>query len=129
LLLGDPEQRPDTFYTGNIEFDAECLGYPYEKNGALGLGLIGGIPPMPDGATDSAKFDTSLPGNSNRGHEFSAEYDSEAGPRDGVIGRALSDQEIRALVEYVKSLPPLPPGPDGDDGAENYVDPRYDELR
>ncbi|MEM6991717.1 MAG: di-heme-cytochrome C peroxidase, partial [Myxococcota bacterium] len=128
-LLGDPNDRPDTFYVGNIDFDAECLGYPYEKNGALGFGLVGGIPQMPDGSTDSFKFDTGLPGNHADGHEFSAEYDPEVGPRDGVIGRALTDEEISALVEYVKSLPPLPPGPDGKAYSADYADSRYDELK
>lgn len=129
LLLGDPDDRPETFYAGNIEFDEECLGYPYEKNGALGLGLVGGIPQMPDGRTDSVLFDTREPGNSNAGHEFSAQYDPEVGPRDGVIGRALTSEEIRAIAEYVKSLPPLPPGPDGESYVEDYANGRYDELR
>jgi hypothetical protein len=129
LLLGDPDDRPDTFYIGNIDFDDECLGFPYEKGGALGFGLIGGIPKMPDGETDSERFDADLPGNSNRGHEFSDEYDPEVGPRDGVIGRRLSQDEIMAIAEYIKSLPALPPGPDGESYRDAYADGRFDELK
>ncbi len=129
LLLGDPDDRPDTFYVGNIEFDAECVGYPYEKNGALGLGLVGGIPQMPDGKTDSFKYKASEVGNDNAGHGFTSAYDPEVGPRDGVIGRELTEDEKMAVIEYVKSLPPLPQGPDGDSHVGDYTDDRYDELR
>jgi hypothetical protein len=43
-------------------------------------------------------FDTALPGNSNRGHEFSDEK------REGVIGRKLSPDERKALLEFIKTL-------------------------
>lgn len=45
-------------------------------------------------------FKTDTPGNSNRGHEF---RDGAIG-RDGVIGRALSEDERGALIEFLKSL-------------------------
>lgn len=96
-LLGDPEERPNEFYVGATEFDPECLGYPSDRRSK-----------MPDGRTRAAKRSVSDSGNSNRGHEFSDAYTGR--PENGVIGRALSDQEIRAIVEYVKSMKPLAPG-------------------
>jgi mono/diheme cytochrome c family protein len=45
-------------------------------------------------------MDTTLPGNSNRGHSF------QNGPRgDGIVGPLLTDDERWALVEYLKSIP------------------------
>jgi hypothetical protein len=45
-------------------------------------------------------MDTTLLGNSNRGHSF------QNGPRgDGVVGPLLTDDERWALVEYLKSIP------------------------
>ena len=123
LLLGDPKDRPEEFYVGNIDFDPECLGYRYEKTGLFGK------PEMPDNDTNAPKFDTTDSGNSNKGHVFSADYDPMVGPSNGVVGRKLTDEEIAALVEYVKSLPALPPGPDGHDYADDYTDNRFDERR
>jgi hypothetical protein len=44
-------------------------------------------------------LDTAIRGNRNTGHEF----DDDPG-RPGVIGRRLSPDERRALVEYLKTL-------------------------
>jgi hypothetical protein len=41
---------------------------------------------------------TEVPGNSNRGHEFKQALG------DGRIGPALSDIEIAALLEFLKSI-------------------------
>jgi mono/diheme cytochrome c family protein len=79
-LLGRPDERPKTFYLGNREYDPVKLGYKTDK-------LVNGF-----------EFDTSLRGNSNRGHEFS----NEKGP--GVIGPALSPDERKALIEFIKTL-------------------------
>ena len=61
-------------------------------------------------------FDTRLPGNANVGHEFRAGYvpgktDADD-PQYGVIGPALSPDERRAIVEYLKvhEDPPTPAG-------------------
>ncbi len=70
-LLLPAEQRPQTFYVGNIELDVIKVGY------------------VSSAAPNTSLFDTSLPGNSNAGHEY---------------GTALSDEERWALVEYMKSL-------------------------
>lgn len=79
-LLSPVAERPAKFYLGNREYDPVNLGYRTEK-------LDNGF-----------EFDTSLPGNSNRGHEFS---DRKG---DGVIGRSLSPDERKALIEYLKTL-------------------------
>jgi len=70
-LLLPSAQRPATFYVGNIELDLIKVGHIYTD------------------ATNTSFFDTSLPGNSNAGHEY---------------GTHLSDDERWMLVEYVKSL-------------------------
>lgn len=97
LLLGDPKDRPSQFTVGSIEFDAECLGYRFDNKAH-----------MPDGDEDAAEYDARDSGNGNQGHEFSSAYTGT--PADGVIGRELTDQEIRAIIEYVKSMPALPSG-------------------
>jgi hypothetical protein len=97
-LLGNPElarvdtrfARPNRFYMGNITFDAECMGYDQG-------------PMMIDRRNSAYAFDASKPGNSNQGHYFDSRYDPNGGPKDGVIGRALSKAEINALIAYLKS--------------------------
>ncbi len=84
LLLGPASERPKTFYLGSHEFDPKHVGYEYAE-------LDGGF-----------ELDTSIPGNSNAGHEF-----RDAPPHTkGVVGRALSEDERWALVEYLKTLGP-----------------------
>lgn len=70
-LLLPVAERPASFYVGNIELDAVKVGYQSHEG------------------PNTSLFDTSLPGNSNAGHEY---------------GTRLSDEERWALVEYVKSL-------------------------
>ncbi len=80
-LLGPAADRPERFYLGSRQFDPVRVGYDDR--------------PLPGGF----ELDTSARGNSNAGHEF------RDGPRgNGVIGRALSDDERWALVEYLKTL-------------------------
>lgn len=84
-LLGPPEDRPKKFYLGNREYDPVNLGYKYDK------------------IANGFEFDTSIRGNSNRGHEFRKEFrkDKEI---TGVIGPALLPEERKALIEYLKTL-------------------------
>lgn len=84
-LLSPIEERPKKFYLGNREYDPVNLGYKtdYLKNGF--------------------EFDTSIRGNSNEGHQFRAGYD-ENKPVKGVIGPALSPDDRKALIEYLKTL-------------------------
>ncbi|MBB3525910.1 hypothetical protein HJB84_28445 [Rhizobium sp. NZLR1b] len=79
-LLSPVGERPKTFWLGNREYDPEKVGYRTEE-------LPGGF-----------KFDTSKPGNSNTGHEFSDT------PGPGVIGPALKPDEKAALIAYLKTL-------------------------
>jgi mono/diheme cytochrome c family protein len=80
-LLGPADERPKTFYLGHREYDPEKLGYRYEK------------------LTNGFEFDTSLRGNSNRGHEF-----TDDGKAYGRVGPALSPSDRKALIEYLKTL-------------------------
>ena len=80
-LLSPPSERPKTFWLGHREYDPKRLGY---QSGPLSGGFL---------------FDTTKPGNSNAGHEF------DDGPaRPGRIGRKLTPDERRALIEYLKTL-------------------------
>jgi hypothetical protein len=79
-LLSPVSERPAKFYLGNREYDPEKVGY------------------HTDAFANGFEFDTSLPGNSNRGHEFSDEKG------DGVIGPKLKPEERKALIEYLKTL-------------------------
>ena len=80
-LLSPVSQRPAKFVLGHREYDPDKMGY---QTGAL---------------TGGFEVDTSLPGNSNKGHEF------RDGPKgNGVIGRALSEDERRAIIAYLKTL-------------------------
>ena len=69
-LLRPAAERPRTFAVGRWEYDPKKVGY------------------VSDGQVPSV-FDTSVSGNSNRGHEF---------------GVTLSEEERWAIVEYVKTL-------------------------
>jgi len=80
-LLGPPKDRPAKFYLGNREYDPVKLGYKTDK------------------LTNGFEFDTSIRGNSNRGHEFT---DDKAA--FGRIGPALSSEQRKALIEYLKTL-------------------------
>ena len=84
-LLGDPEKRPPTFYLGSREYDPVKLGY------------------KTDPITNGFKFDTSIRGNSNRGHEFRKDFSKDKEIK-GVIGPELSEGDRKALIEYLKTL-------------------------
>jgi hypothetical protein len=82
LLLSPVAERPTKFYLGHREYDPVNVGYRYNDE------LAGGF-----------EFDTTIRGNHNTGHEFNDDR-----TRSGVIGRGLSPDERRALVEYLKQL-------------------------
>jgi cytochrome c5 len=79
-MLLPEERRSRRFWVGSREYDTVRLGYRRRKVPGAFL------------------FDTSLPGNANTGHQFR----DDGGV--GVIGRALSDDERFALIEYLKVL-------------------------
>lgn len=88
-LLGNPEDRPDRFLLGDPSFDTQNLGIVVHEVGAS----------EKDYTKDGFFIlKTELPGNSNRGHEFTDEK------RPGRIGPALSDEEIDSLIEFLKTL-------------------------
>lgn len=70
-LLKKPEQRVATFNVGSWTIDPVNVGFSITQEPA------------------TSQFDTSLPGNSNKGH---------------VYGTALRDQEKWELIEYIKTL-------------------------
>jgi mono/diheme cytochrome c family protein len=84
-LLSPVEERPKKFYLGNREYDPVNLGYRIDT-------LANGF-----------EFDTSIRGNSNKGHEFSKEFRKDR-EIQGVIGPALSPDERRAIIEFLKTL-------------------------
>lgn len=83
-MLIPASQRTKKFYVGR-DFDPVKVGV--DTSGKSGRFLL----------------DTSLIGNSNKGHSF------ENGPRgNGVIGSLLTDDQRWALIEYLKSIPEEP---------------------
>jgi cytochrome c5 len=73
-LLQSPEHRPRQFSRGYDVFDQEKVGF---------------IAETPDAIRAGSPYDTTVPGNGNGGH---------------IYGTQLSDEEKRALVEYMKTL-------------------------
>ncbi len=47
-------------------------------------------------------YDTSLPGNSNRGHEFKEGYEKTDRPKNGHIGKLLTEDEKFAIIGHLK---------------------------
>jgi hypothetical protein len=95
LLLSPPAERPDTFWLGTKDYDPTHLGLVYSE-------IEGGF-----------LFDTTLPGNSNQGHEFAGSSDPEH--RDywwngskGRIGPELVPDDRLAIMEFLKTLPGEP---------------------
>jgi hypothetical protein len=82
LLSPHPDaDRPKSFCLGNRAYDPQTVG----------LDTVACL-------SGSSRFDVTKPGNSNRGHEF------RDGPRGGgVIGPALSEDERRAVIAFLKT--------------------------
>ena len=79
-LLLPREQRDALFYMGSRQFDPVQVGFERKP------------------FASAFPFDTAVPGNTNRGHEF------RNGPRAaGVIGPELSDDQRWDIVEYLKT--------------------------
>ena len=99
-MLKPGDERPTQVKLGVIDFDPVNVGIP--QNGDMNTR---------DGKryTRDGFFilDTSVAGNSNRGHEFSSAWDSSKGYDEqvkGVIGPELSQEDREALVEFLKTL-------------------------
>lgn len=79
LLPG--EQRDAVFQVGSRQFKPRDVGFSTATR------------------PGTFRFDTALPGNSNRGHEF-----RNGGPGPGIIGPELGEGQRRDIVEYLKTL-------------------------
>ena len=74
-LLKPVDQRPTSFYAGNDVYDQKRVGFVSDQPSGNGRTFIG--------------FDTKQKGDANIGH---------------VYGSGLSDQDRKALLEYLKTL-------------------------
>ncbi len=74
-LLEPPERRPAAFYRGYDVYDQAGVGFVTDVAEENGRTFF--------------RYDTSIPGNGNGGH---------------VYGTTLSDEEKRAIVEYMKTF-------------------------
>jgi len=103
-LLSPVAERPATFLVGSRDFDTNHVG------------LV-----LP-GATNGATFDTSLPGNSNKGHEFNNGYvkwTPENPPTNGIVGPLLAPEDRLAIIEHLKVRN------DDTDGPQDYEWPDW----
>jgi mono/diheme cytochrome c family protein len=73
-LLQNPQDRPQQFSRGYDVYDKEKVGF---------------VSATPEAKRAGTPYDTTVPGNGNGGH---------------VYGTQLSEEEKRALVEYMKTL-------------------------
>jgi RoxA-like, cytochrome c-like len=87
-VLSPQDERPDRFWLGSRLFDPDSVGFASDSS-------AGGF-----------ELDTSLPGNSNKGHLFDDDPTAK-----GVIGPRLEETERWDIIEYLKQLPPLPSRP------------------
>ena len=104
-MLLPPEQRSKKFFVGRRLYDPRHLGFVHE----------------PEGDDDSGFWlDTSITGNRNTGHAFSASAkqvaaaakDPQGHPLPpGVIGPLLSDAQRYEILEYLKVHRDLPATP------------------
>lgn len=76
-LLLPANERDTSFHIGSWEYDPKTLGYVSKQT------------------ENSFEFDTTLPGNSNAGHEYGTGFYGEP---------ALTEQERWALIEYLKTI-------------------------
>lgn len=76
-LLLPAKDRAKQFYLGSMEFDPKLVGFEMKP------------------VKDAFLFDTTLPGNSNAGHEYGTGYNDLP---------ALKEDERWQLIEYIKTL-------------------------
>jgi mono/diheme cytochrome c family protein len=106
-MLLPPQRRDKRFFVGRRTFDPVHVGYVTK--------------PDENAGDDGFWLDTTLPGNFNTGHAFSADaatwsrhrQNPKANPLPhGVIGPELNDTERFAIIEYLK-IHRDPPTPEG----------------
>ncbi len=99
-MLVPVEQRPKYVQLGSTVFDMKNVGIHQDSDLDFTPGEL---------YSDDGLFilDTTQPGNSNKGHEFSDAYNPEKPywqqPK-GVIGPAFNQEEREAIVEFLKTL-------------------------
>jgi mono/diheme cytochrome c family protein len=105
-MLLPPEKRDVKFFVGRREYDPLHVGFV--------------TTPDEDGDDDGFWLDTTIPGNHNSGHAFSANAatwakhleNPKANPLpSGVIGPEFTDDERYAIIEYLKIHRDLPATP------------------
>ncbi|HEY7855448.1 MAG TPA: di-heme-cytochrome C peroxidase [Terriglobales bacterium] len=87
-LLSPVYERDKVFYLGDRDFDP------------VRVGLV-----TNSGGKGSFRYDTSIPGNFNTGHEFRAGYrpwTPGSPPAHGVIGPEFTPHQRMAIIEYLK---------------------------
>lgn len=91
-MLLPQERRPKSFCIGSRQYDP------------VNVGVVTKVVADEVCAAGLTDFNTSLLGNSNRGHSFEGKETDLTKLPPGVIGPELSDDERRSLVEYLKTL-------------------------
>jgi hypothetical protein len=92
-LLSPAKDRHRCFYLSpNMEFDPQYIGYKVTE-----------CEPAAPGPPGAFKFDTSLPGNGNGGHEFTNTPTCNGPANNGVVGCELPSDERLAIIEYLKT--------------------------
>lgn len=99
-MVTPPDERPKLVILGNIEFDAEKVGIKQDSNLRV-------RPGQKYDRNGHFILDTSIPGNSNQGHEFSHRWDDSKDwweQEKGVIGPEFTQEDRASIVEYLKTL-------------------------
>lgn len=78
------ENRPNRFYVGTRQFDPVRVGY------------VAAADPGATPIRGEFLFDTTVTGNSNRGHEFNGQF------QNGGIGPKFTEEQKWDLIEYLK---------------------------
>ncbi|HEU5137160.1 MAG TPA: cytochrome c [Steroidobacteraceae bacterium] len=105
-MLLPPAKRDQKFFVGRRDYDSVNVGFA--------------TAPDDEGEDDGFWLDTSIPGNHNTGHAFSADAatwskhlaDPKANPLPhGVIGPEFTDEQRFDIIEYLKVHRDLPETP------------------
>ena len=97
-MLMPAGQRPKQFCMGFRDFDPQQVGFHVEPNE---------VPSCKNGETLFTVTDADgkpLHGNSNLGHSLEGSAVAPNEHKAGVIGRLLTDEERKDLIEYLKTL-------------------------
>ncbi len=95
-LLSPADKRHDCFsLSPSMEFDPEKVGFKFGECGGNGSSRD---------AADRFQFNTHMPGNGNRGHEFkNTPKCATAEKEDGVLGCEIPHEQRLEIIEYLKT--------------------------